>query len=511
MAKQAITCLFLAIWISSCGPVTAAPIPSRTGTPPATLTLVSTPTELRSPTPSPVPQTNEHFLVTRDQKHWVSLNADGSLQKYIQVPDFSVPTDVSPDGKWLAYESGSYKDEPHAIALHLLNLDDGTSQFVTNLVSPDFPENLDPIVDSMSQYDPSLYGNDCMDTKCRRSLVEGELLSTVGIFRWSPDSQFLSFAAQIDGPSTDIYIYNMREKTIRRLTDDLQNVEWMEWSPDGKRLLYTNDLPGIVYSGRTFHVTDLEGRSFALSKEILTRDSQWYIHGWISNNLCLLQALYPEPGQRHERQLLVANIENGQLTEIWPFHTNAVAIDISNQTIILSFAVYFFDDPIPNAPEQGTYVISTNGDRKRISDRTFSPIISSSQIIGIDGDERAAYHIRSDGSIKRIGATDWGLANSSSPNKKWFFLEQEEREGIQKVSLYDHNDQQIKSWMIDGELIDAAWRPDSLGIFLLTEDNIYYLDIPGGEPKLLNVEVPPLLEEGCGPRVCTWPSFAWRP
>ncbi len=87
----------------------------------------------------------------------------------------------------------------------------------------------------------------------------------------------------------------MQDKTIRGLTDDLQNVDRLEWSPDGKWILYTNDIPGIVENGRTFHVADLEGKTFEFSQKILTRHSQWYMHGWISNNLYLLQANYYDP------------------------------------------------------------------------------------------------------------------------------------------------------------------------------------------------------------------------
>jgi hypothetical protein len=504
--KRITSLLLLTLLIGSCAPA------SLTQPPPGTATQALSPSATASPTytdtSTPLTQTQEHLLVTRDHEHWASLNADGSLQRYIQIPDIADPSDVSPDGNWLDYESGSYDDEPYDLSLNLLNLDDGTSQFVTNLISPNFPENIEPIVESMSQYDQSLYEDDCVSLECRSSLVKDELLSTVGISKWSPDGQFLAFSAQIDGPSTDIYVYSMQEKTIRRLTDDLQNVDSMEWSPDGKRLLYANDIPGIPHTGRTFHVTDLEGRIFELSQEILTKDSQWYTHGWISNDLYLLQAHYPEPGQWHFRQLLVVNAENGQLTEIWPYPTSDVVIDTNNQTIVLSFYQFFFEDPIPNAPPAGTYFISTNGDREKISDHVFSFVPSSVQIIGIDHDDENAYHILPDGSIKWIGAGVWGFVSSSSPNKKWFFLEQRENDGSYRFSLYDDTYRPAKSWTLNEDVRAASWRPDALGIFLFTSDNIYYLAIPDGKPQLLNVEVPACQWDAV---VCTWPEFAWLP
>jgi hypothetical protein len=182
-------------------------------------------------------------------------------------------------------------------------------------------------------------------------------------------------------------------------------------------------------------------------------------------------------------------------------------VDTDNKRVILSF--HQPSEPIPNAPGPGTYFISASGESKKISSQVFDPIISSSQIIGIE--KGVAYHILSDGSINRIDSTGSGWLDSSSPDKRWFFLDQgyDEPSGHSSLSLYNNSYQKTKTWVLDGELIDTAWRPDSLGIFLFTSDNIYYLDIPSGEPQLLDVEVPP----------CTWdpvacPSvllLAWRP
>jgi WD40-like Beta Propeller Repeat len=509
MIKYTIASFIVACLIGSCTPATIFPTQLPTSTITPTFTPSTTPTELPSPTPSPVPQTQEHLLVTRDHEHWALLNANGTLQKYIQIPDIADPSDVSPDGNWLDYESGSYDAEPYDLSLNLLNLDDGTSQFVANLLSPGFPENIEPLVDATFHYDPSLYGGECADVKCRKSLVKDELSTSAGISRWSPDGQFLAFAAQIDGPSTDIYIYSMQDKTIRRLTDDLQNVERIDWSPDGKRLLYTNNIPGILHTGRTFHVTELEGKTFELSQNILTRNSEWYMHGWISNNLYLFQANYYDPPQPQFRQLIVLNAENGQLKEIWPYTTKDCVVDMNNQTVVLLFE----SENDPNLPPSGVYRISTNGDFERISGQMFYRLTASSQIVGegIENGVETAYHITSDNSIIPIGPALSGLSDvSSSPDKKWFFID-DFVNARQRLTLYSDTYESITSWMFDDRLVKTSWRPDSLGIFLFTRDNIYYLEIPHGEPQLLNVPLPPWSLEGCDPVICTWPSFAWRP
>lgn len=510
--SKCIAVFLLALLIGSCAPVPVSPTPPPT----ASITPTFPPSPAPSATLTPVPQTSEHLIVTRDREHFALLNADGSLQKYIQIRDLAWPSDISSDGKWMPYQLGAYETKPpYDLSLNLLNLDDGTSQFLTTLISPDFPENIGPIIKSLSQYDRSLFDEHCTSLECRKSRVEDDVVGFAGISEWSPDGQFLAFAAQIDGPSTDLYIYNMQDKSIRRLTNDLQNIGRIEWSPDGKRILYANDVPGIIGSTgytfeRTFHVTDLEGKILDLSQGILAKGPEWDMRGWISDNLYLLQFYAPNPGQHHSHGLVVVNVESGQIKEIWPYRTSTewAVIDPNNQTVVLSFRQPSPGDPIPNAPEPGTYFISANGESEKISNQVFSPILNSSQIIGTE--TGVAYHILRDGSVKRIDSTGSGWLDSSSPDKKWFFLDQEydEPSGHNLLSLYSNTYQRTRTWLLDGELIETTWRPDSLGIFLFTSDNIYYLSIPDGEPQLLNVEVPPCQWD---PVACAQPDFAWRP
>jgi hypothetical protein len=499
MPKHLLIFLLLALLAGSCAPAPASPTP---------LTSTVTPTTTPSPAPSATPtitlQTHERLLVTRDDGRFAVFSADGSLYKSIQAPsDIYMERFVdaiSPDGNWLAYEHGSSIEEPYDRSLNLLNLDDGTSELVANLISPDFPENVEPILKTISQYDQSLYEGYCdNDIECLRSLVRWELAVSVGDYEWSPDGKLLAFTAQIDGPSTDIYIYSLQEKTICRLTDDLQNVDWIEWSPDGKRLLYENNTPGLLYERPIFHVTDLEGRTFQLSPKTLPDDGRWIMYGWISNNLYLFQALYDE--QPQHRQLAILNVENQQLQEIWSYGTSQVAVNWDNETIMISLE----SDPDPNAPEPGTYFISTQGEHKKISNQVFADIISSPQIIGISTKDRSAYHILSDGSVRRIGPADLAWGNSSSPNKQWFFIEYKESEGRYSLTLYNDAYQPVNSWMFHENLMGATWRPDSSRIFLFTMESVYYLGIPDGKPRLLDVDA------DCDSIACRPPEFTWLP
>src|SRR5262245_30389616 len=100
MKKRLILLLFITLFIGSCAPVAASPTQPTTATAAQSIAPSETPSPTNTATPTPTPQTQEHLLVTRDHEHWAVLNADGSLQKYIQISDIAIaaPSGISPDG-----------------------------------------------------------------------------------------------------------------------------------------------------------------------------------------------------------------------------------------------------------------------------------------------------------------------------------------------------------------------------------------------------------------------------
>jgi hypothetical protein len=82
-------------------------------------------------------------------KNFTIMDADGSGRMQFQLPNDGYVSvlhyAVAPDKKWLVYFTGS-AEEPYDLALNLLNLSDGTSQLISNLIAPNFPENLEPLL-----------------------------------------------------------------------------------------------------------------------------------------------------------------------------------------------------------------------------------------------------------------------------------------------------------------------------------------------------------------------------
>ena len=55
---------------------------------------------------------------------------------------------------------------------------------------------------------------------------------------WSPDGNTLAFTAALDGPSTDVHLYDVARDEVRRLTQEPDQAVILGWSPDGQWLVY---------------------------------------------------------------------------------------------------------------------------------------------------------------------------------------------------------------------------------------------------------------------------------
>jgi len=426
------------------------------------------------------------------------MDADGGGSTPIQLPDdgyivarrnASLEYAISPDGKWLAYFTGSI-DEPYDLALNVLRLEDQTTFQVAKLIAPGFPENLEPVKTS----DPAELGT-CTEAACRIRIIQLAFREGIGSMDWSPDSRSLAFAAQIDGPSSDIYIFRMEDKAVRRLVDDLENVLQIDWSPSGERILYQNSTAGLTYITAHIYVADPRGES-SQSPDAIDSGKFWYEHGWITENVYLIAHGVEGAPPQNLRSL---NIETGQVRDVWPYTAQSFATDHGNQTVVVSTIPggYF-----NNAPDEGTYFIPIDGNYSKISDDRFVLFdgFREAQVFGWREDQ--IYSILLDGRIILIGPSEWNEYQPpiASSDQEWLFL----LENQNRITLYSAETyEQIKAWNIDEIIYRISWRPDSLGVFLLTNRYIYYLAIPDGEPVRL---------QDCFPNVrCPNRELVWLP
>ncbi|MFT3894916.1 MAG: hypothetical protein QM730_25070 [Anaerolineales bacterium] len=229
---------------------------------------------------------------------------------------------ISPDGHWLAFYTG-YAGEwgqenqqgPFDLTLNLLDLTTGEKQVVTPMLSKDYPNNFVEIAKTSKDSYPSA------------ELIQAAFLGGItSAIAWSPDSHYLAFAAQIDGLSSDLYVYDMSQGNIRRLTDGIEQMQWIQWSSDGKWILH-----GSVYAMGE-GVTD---SIYAVTPDgkALRSLSIGHFGGWFDDHTYFEYDSQNGPGNYGLRAV---DINTGSMTKIWDSSFLGYQVDLAFNYLVVS-------------------------------------------------------------------------------------------------------------------------------------------------------------------------------
>lgn len=313
--------------------ITSSPVPTATQTP-VTPTL----------TPEPGLRTDgPYFGYFRDVPgssiiQFVLMDADGGGKKVFDLPENVTDMSrigirhVSPDGKWLAFctgYGGTFNEEDTQttfdLTLNLLNLDTGEDQVITPLLSHDYPNNF--VVALTKVNDP--------DGLRKPEELRAAFLKGVGALAWSPDGKYLAFAGQMDGLSSDLYLYDMTTREIRLLSSNEEELQWIEWSPDGKWILEADTLSSSSYTERRVSVVALDN--------LVVHDLGYLLTGYWLNSHEILGYGF---GVERERMRL-ADINTGKITEIWKDPFARYEIDPTGKWIAIdSFGTCSIDEKL---------------------------------------------------------------------------------------------------------------------------------------------------------------------
>lgn len=99
--------------------------------------------------------------------------------------------------------------------MNLLRLPDGNVRTVTRLLTPEIEQAA-----AEDRAEPAI------------------AVSMPDAMAWSPDGQYPAFVAAIDGPSSDLYVYDVRYDKVTRLTDGRNQAASLAWSPDSKWIVH---------------------------------------------------------------------------------------------------------------------------------------------------------------------------------------------------------------------------------------------------------------------------------
>jgi Tol biopolymer transport system component len=358
-----------------------------------------------------------------------------------QIPSFS------PDGKWLVYYSGLMPTEDefdihgsYTVAMNLVRLSDGLTIKKINLLPPVFSDTLGGTYPSFLQ----------------------------GLFSrsWSPDNRYLAFSGATDGPSSDVYLYDTVQQTVTRLTDGPENIQWMEWSPDGKRILHASSLEYCeMITCENYYVVSIDGSPAEPIPDTLNSGGLFKEIGWLTPSKFAFYGLSngPRPPVRY------FDLDLKRTVEVFPdTPTSGGILDYETHTLIA------FDAD----PSGLLWFNAVSGVRKKLElgcgqdCGVVDPIDFGPYRFSVSSRE-ATFLLDQDGSSVRLNSGSEEAWSSPDGNGIAFST----RKPI-SIFLYGSDLKILKQISLTAENFwSLLWRPDSKGFFFQADEVLYYYDL----------------------------------
>ena len=478
-------------------PTTPAPIPSipATNVPGTSVPATSVPAT-RQATPSAIvaPQTltnGPYLTFLRDQgneQELVLMDANGKGEAIFPFPmgskvimPRSLSNLVSPDGNWLAFYTGSAGPafgqagpDVADLALNLMSLGitspAGSTQVITGLLSADYPANFTQAAQGLGRADITAQD-------LRNAFVYGITQSIA----WSPDGLHLAFAGQMNGLSTDLYLYNTTDGSIKQLSSGPEEVQWIDWSPDGKWILDGSSYTvgeGMSYN---LYATSVDGQ---VVHHLLEESGMAGDLPWINAHEFLVYNSQNGPGNFG---LVRVDVESGNVANIWVGSFNSFAVDATGKWVALQAA-------------DGLYLINLGtlqSTKVQVPDPTHNYGIFQ-DILSMSSEPDRAFLTRddtlNDATLELYYLSTNGIWTPAGANADLFSVAPTHAEWIaikDNIQLFQAGSSPTRTFNLPdgtkrGDFKDILWRPDSSGIFLVSAaDQLYALDFSSGISTLV--------------------------
>jgi hypothetical protein len=448
-------------------------------------------TSLLTPSPTPTLDVllteNGPWLVNRTNEDLILMNFDGTGLTRMTIdtgPHWdwgsSIST-ISASGNWLALTTG-YRPEsngaspPYNLAILLLQLP--PEKFIRKIPV------LSPELSLQVKQETNWFQNDFLFP----------LLNTPML--WSPDGRYLAFVAALDGPSSDLYVYDIAMDQIRRLTDGPNQAWLMGWSPDSQWILHIEATGFLFDHGSTIGqpittavwVASPDGNQIKKVRDV--DDEIPELQGWLSPTVYVEQMLRYHPPYRYN--IREVDIRTGEITSIYPCFGSVM--DTTKDEEVVLWSDGFEESWLGSLPHEnmcgnplpsGLYVFRDGNSfpvpqeisRARWDTNLEKFLLSTSKGVEMwDLYGQLTMTFSEEGCVPKV-----------SPDGQWlafWFPCDEYDQPSQRIRFYDSQGDLLKE--VDIELDHFSWHPDSSGIFFKDGDQLWFLPRQDGEPFLIH-------------------------
>jgi len=440
------------------------------------------------------------------------VDADGTGQVGFSYPSNAAPANfedplsntLSPDGQWLAYYSGSagtcageVGPETADLTLNLLNLADGTVRVVTPLLSRDYPDIFTKAARQLGQADVTA-----------GTLQNAFVCGITQSLDWSPDGRYLAFAGQMDGLSSDLYLYDSASRVISRLSSGPQEVQWISWSPDGKWIMDGSSFSFGEGMRSDIYATSVDGSIVKL----LTNATPSNITStdWLNDHTYFATNGDNGPGSY---DLKMVDVNTGKTSELWPGSYDSFAFVPNGNWVALFANTPTWPWPYDSTDFQtGIFLINTSTLKQTRVNSTgvwgcCTPPelqalghIQDHLFLARDYSSQAIQYLSSDARLTPAGLQAEKI--SVSPDRlKWIAFV------ANNIQVFSDDGSLLRTVDLPANLdstniASILWRPDSSGLFFTdaasqaqnSPTHLYALDLAKGLPIQVDQFLPSLTE-----------------
>lgn len=300
--------------------------------------------------------------------------------------------------------------------------------------------------------------------------------------RWSPNGRYLAFPAISEGQSSDLYVYDIQNGNIRRLTTGSDDVGTIWWSPDGSQIIMGEIHENYYPYTSSLWVVSLSSGDVRL---LYSLDENLYpkgLLGWLDDKrfigyygTTLANAL-----DLPASNLSVVDISSGEVTTLFNGSFMSAILDVSHETVI-----FFTNDNEPKEGFEGPgiYLVSISNPRLRyLKEIPIMPTWDADLSLFVTDDPcendptgRKAFNYKEEWYCIHRGITPESL---SSPDGTWQVL-------LQDGFRLKTKDQEIIQ-VSEETPTQIIWRQDSEGLFFIANYILYYASLPKLDIKIVD-------------------------
>ena len=177
--------------------------------------------------------------------------------------------------------------------------------------------------------------------------------------RWSPNGRYLAFPAILDNQSSDLYVYDIQNGNIRRLTTGPDEVGTIWWSPDGSQIVI-----GEIHENYYPYTSSLWAVSLRSGdvRLLYSRDENPYpqgLLGWLDDKRFIVYdgTSLANALDLPAHNLRVVDLSSGEVTTLFNGSFMAAILDAPHETVVF---LTYDEEPKEGFVGEGLYLVSAS-------------------------------------------------------------------------------------------------------------------------------------------------------